>query len=108
LLKEPADLVGREISAVAFVRDGVEFHFDGPVLRSRTDPQVVIGEAVYHFPKPGSRDALCLVLGATVQSLSLDDSRYVEFTTSNGCRVRLPMGAGGVLHFRAERLLQVG
>jgi hypothetical protein len=108
LLKEPADLVGREISAVAFVRDGVEFHFDGPILRSRTAPQVFIGEAVYHFPKPGSRDALCLVIGATVQSLSLDEARHLEFTTSNGCRVRLPLGAGGVLHFRADELLQVG
>ncbi|HEX9328049.1 MAG TPA: hypothetical protein VF915_16100 [Reyranella sp.] len=107
-MKEPADLVGREISAVVFARDGVEFHFDGPILRSRTDPQVVIGEAVYHFPKPGSRDALCLVLGATVQALSLDESRHLEFTTSNGCRVRLPLGAGGVLHFRADRVLQVG
>ena len=63
------------------------------MLRSRADPRVFIGEAVYHFPKPGSRDALCLVLGATVQSLSLDDPRHLEFTTSNGCRVRLPMGA---------------
>lgn len=108
MLKEPGDLVGLEVSAVAFARDGVEFHFGGPILRSRADPQVVIGEAVYHFPKPGSRDALCLVLGATVQSLSLDDSRHLEFTTSNGCRVRLPLGAGGVPHFRADRLLQVG
>ena len=108
MLKEPADLVGREISAVAFARDGVEFHFDGPILRSRADPQVAIGEAVYCFPKPGSRDALCLVIGATVQSLSLDDSRHLEFTTSNGCRVRLPLGAGGVLHFRADGLFQVG
>jgi hypothetical protein len=108
LLNEPADLVGREISAVVFARDGVEFHFDGPILRSRGDPQVVIGEATYCFPKPGSRDALCLVIGATTQSLSLDDSRYVEFTTSNYCRVRLPLGAGGVLHFRADELVQVG
>ena len=102
------DLIGREISAVAFVRDYVEFHFDGPILRSRADPQVAVGEAVYCFPKPGSRDALCLVIGATVQSLDLDDSRHLEFTTSNGCRVRLPLGAGGVLHFRAEGLFQVG
>ena len=108
MLKEPADLVGREVSAVAFVRDGVEFHFDGPILRSRTDPQVVVGEATYCFPKPGSRDALCLVVGATIQSLNLDEARHLEFTTSNGCRVRLPVGAGGVLHFRADQLLQVG
>ena len=102
------DLIGREISAVAFAREGVEFHFDGPILRSRADPQVAVGEAVYCFPKPGSRDALCLVIGATVQSLDLDESRHLEFTTSNGCRVRLPLGAGGVLHFRAEGLFQVG
>jgi len=101
-------LVGREVSAVAFARDGVKFHFGGPILRSRADPQVAIGEAVYRFPKPGSRDALCLVIGATVQSLSLDEARHLEFTTSNGCRVRLPVGAGGVLHFRADRLFQVG
>jgi hypothetical protein len=101
-------LVGREISAVTFARDGVEFHFDGPVLRSLTDPQVAIAEAVYCFPKPGSRDALCLVIGATFQSLSLDEARHLEFTTSNGCRVRLPVRAGGVLHFRADRLFQVG
>ena len=75
MLKEPADLVGREISAVAFVRDVVEFHFDGPTLRSRTDPRVAVGEAVYRFPKPGSRDALCLVIGSTVHSLSFDEAR---------------------------------
>jgi hypothetical protein len=102
------DLIGREISAVAFVRDYVEFHFDGPILRSRADPQVAVGEAVYCFPKPGSRDALCLVIGTTVRSLNLEDSRHLEFTTSSGCRVRLPLGAGGVLHFRAEGLFQVG
>ncbi len=102
------DLIGREISAVVFVRDYVEFHFDGPILRSRADPQVAIGEAVYCFPKPGSRDALCLVIGTTVRSLNSDDSRHLEFTTSSGCRVRLPLGAGGVLHFRAEGLFQVG
>jgi hypothetical protein len=102
------DLIGREISAVAFVRDYVEFHFVGPILRSRANPQVAVGEAVYCFPKPGSRDALCLVIGATVQSLDLDEARHLEFTTSNGCRVRLPLGAGGVLHFRAEGLFQVG
>ena len=101
-------MVGREISAVTFARDGVEFHYDGPVLRSLADPRVAIGEAVYCFPKPGSRDALCLVIGATVQSLSLDEARHLEFTTSNGCQVRLPVRAGGVLHFRADRLFQVG
>jgi len=107
-LKEPGDLIGRKVSAISFVHDGVEFHFEGPVLHSRGDPQVGIGEAVYSFPKPGSRDALCLLVGATVVSLNFDDPRHLEFTASNGCRVRLPLRAGGVLNFRAAGVLRVG
>ena len=42
------DLVGEELAAVAFVRDYVEFHFDGPVLTSLTDPIAVVdGESAY-------------------------------------------------------------
>lgn len=107
-MKEPDELVGRKVSAVSFVHDGVEFHFDGPVVRSRGDPQIGIGGAIYCFPKPGSRDALCLLVGATVQSVNLDEPRHLEVATSNGCRLRLPLRAGGVLHFRADGLLLVG
>ena len=107
-MKEPHDLVGRKVSAVSFAHEGIEFHFDGLVLRSRGNPQVAIGEATYFFPKPGSRDALCLLLGAIVESLNVDEPRHLEFTTSNGCRVRLPLRAGGVLLFRADGVLQVG
>jgi len=97
LLKEPADLIGREISAVAFVRDVVEFGFDGVVLRCDADPCVAVGDAVYRFPKPGSRDALCLIIGSTVRSLEVVDGKHVEFTTSNGCRVRIPLAKGEAL-----------
>lgn len=107
-MNEPGDLIGRKVSAISFVHDGVEFHFEGPVLHSRGDPQVGIGDAVYRFPKPGSRDALCLLVGATVVSLRLDEPRHLEFTTSNHCRVRLPFRAGGVLNFRADGVLRVG
>jgi hypothetical protein len=95
------DLIGREISAVAFVRDYVEFHFDGPILRSVAAPYVAVGEAVYRFPKPGSRDALCLVIGATIRSLNLIAGDHFEFTTSNGHRVRIPLDGCGAeaLHF---------
>jgi hypothetical protein len=97
LLKRAGDLVGREISAVAFVRDLVEFAFDGMVLRCDADPFVAVGEVAYRFPKPGSRDALCLVIGSTVQSVELVDGEHFAFTTSNGCRVSVPLAKGETL-----------
>jgi hypothetical protein len=99
LLKEPGDLIGREIAGVAFVRDVVEFDFDGIVLRCDADPAVSVGEAVYRFPKPGSRDALCLIIGSTVRAVELADGSHFEFATSNGCRVRLPLSPGEVLRW---------
>src|SRR5262245_57755285 len=95
-LSEPGDLIGKKVTAVAFVHDCVEFHFDGLVLRSLVDPSVAVGEAVYRFPQPGSRDALCMVIGSTVQSLEVVDGQ-LEFTTSTGCRVRGPMARRGMV-----------
>ena len=97
MVKKPVDLIGREVSGVAFVRDVVEFAFDGVVLRCDADPCVVIGEATYRFPKPGSRDALCLIIGSTVRDVALIDGRQFEFATSNGCRVRIPLAEGEAL-----------
>jgi hypothetical protein len=94
LLKKAGDLVGLEVRAVAFVRDVVEFGFDGLTLRCDADPYVAIGEVAYRFPKPGSRDALCLIIGSTVLSVELVDGEHFAFTTSNGCRVSIPLAKG--------------
>ncbi len=61
------DLVGCEVSGVSFVRDHVEMLFDGPVLRSLASPMVREGDQVARFPEPGSRDALCRLIGRTVE-----------------------------------------
>lgn len=65
-----ADLVDHELSAVCFVRDFVEFQFDGPILRALSDPVIHIGARSWHFPLPGTRDALCSVIGGFVTSAS--------------------------------------
>ena len=88
------ELLGQEITCVAFGRDGVEFHFGGTIVRSLAGPSVTIGESTYRFPKAGSRDALCLVIGSTVESQSLVEGQHFEFTTANGCRVRIPLEPG--------------
>lgn len=85
------ELLGREITGVAFRRDGVEFAFSGTIVVRSAAPSVTIGESTYRFPTAGSRDALCLVIGSTVESQSLVEGQHFEFTTDNGVRVRIPL-----------------
>ena len=84
-------LVGEQISAIAFVLDYVEFHFSGPVLRSLSHPSVASNTSRMCFPEPGSRDALCCVIGSTVQSVKLDEKVALELTTSNDLRITIPL-----------------
>jgi hypothetical protein len=91
------DLVGEELSGVCFVRDYVELHFDGPILRVLAAPKITIGEITASFPEPTSRDLLCGLIGAevanTVEGASV---LVVEFSGGRGT-VEVPLRSGGVL-----------
>ena len=56
-------LLGEPLSAVSFVMDYVELHFNGSYLRCLVPPVVEQGGRVARFPEPGSRDALCALIG---------------------------------------------
>jgi hypothetical protein len=62
-------LMGLEVSAVSFVRDFVELHFDGPVLRALSNPSGVYGGHEWHFPAPGSLDLMHRYIGRTRRRL---------------------------------------
>jgi hypothetical protein len=103
----PISLVGEELNTVAFVMDYVEFHFNGPRLRALTDPRVQIGLRTWVFPGPGSRDALCALIGRTVQavSLHLDEHLVLRFPEAI---LTVPLDEGSrhgpeAAHFHAPR-----
>lgn len=77
-------LIGKEISAVCFVRDYVELHFDGPVLRALCNPVVTIDGQAKTFPEHGSRDLLCYLIGKQVVAVTVVDDRYIEVVTDHG------------------------
>ena len=72
------DLVNDELSAVSCVRDYVEFHFDGPVLRALSDPQLEVGGTRVQFPGEGSRDALCALIGRQVTRAEVIQREYIR------------------------------
>ena len=88
--QSPTELVDEELSAVCFVRDYVEFHFDGPVLRAISNPLVMSGGAISRYPAPGSRDHLCELIGSTVKSILIRENDACEIVTSTG-KIVIPL-----------------
>jgi hypothetical protein len=108
-IRRVEDLRGMEVSGVAFVCDYVEFYFGGPfpILRSLSDPWVTSEGTEYRFPGPGSRDALCRVIGSAVRTVELEENDTLELTMSNDCKITIPLDplslhGGEAMHFVSE------
>ena len=67
----PRSLVGLEISAVCFVRDYVELHFDGPVLRALSRPFGLYGCLGWRFPEGNSPTVMRYYIGKAVDGVEL-------------------------------------
>ena len=76
-LSELDDLIGAEVGSVAFVRDYVEINFDGPIVRSLSSPIINVGGADFRFPDAGSRDALCELIGTSLEGVHESDAEIV-------------------------------
>lgn len=83
-------LKNEELSAVAFVRDYVEFHFDGMILRALANPSLVREGQRFVFPAAGSRDALCSLISHVVASVSIDAER-ARFEFDNGAELSVSL-----------------
>jgi hypothetical protein len=85
-------LVGLELSGVSFVRDYVEFVFDGPVLRVMSEPEVHLVDRSGTFPNPPFRDLACELIGSTITSVNADvDGLTIAF--ERGATIRVPFGS---------------
>ena len=89
------DIEGEQLSAVSFVQDYVEFHFDGPVLRAFTHPSAFTQEGSFRFPEAGSRDALCSFVQDTVQSVEIQENSHISLRFSNGRKIDIPIHEEG-------------
>lgn len=88
---DPTGLVGEQLDTVAFVMDYVEFKFNGPVLRALTNP-VVEGDGLrLRFPEPGSRDALCSLIGSEVAAVTVSDDDRIELELHGDRRLTIPL-----------------
>jgi hypothetical protein len=71
-------LIGREVSAVCFVRDYVELHFDGPVVRALTDPYGVHGRRSWRFPDGEAMNTMRSYIGEVVDDFLIVPDQYAR------------------------------
>jgi hypothetical protein len=86
-----AMLIGEEVSAVSFVTSYVEFIFNGPVLRAIAWPTLRAANQTYTFPEPGSRDALCALIGQVVRSVENRDGNLIRLSFASGDELTIPL-----------------
>jgi hypothetical protein len=91
-------LAGEVINSVCFVEDYVEIHFNGPILRCLANPVLKLRGETFVFPAPGSRDALCSIIGFQVAELELQDE----------IAIRLRLDPEGTLLVPLDRESRVG
>jgi len=72
---------GEQLSAVTFVQDYVQLHFDGPTITAITRPSVSEGPSTSEFGSQGYRDRLCGLIGKRVTRayVRLGDRLQVDF-----------------------------
>lgn len=85
------DLEGEPVSAVCFVQDYVELHFDGPILRCLVGPVLKTHAFEGVFPDNGSRDALCSLIGESIRRLALVDEEELEIEFSSNSKLIVPL-----------------
>lgn len=84
-------LAGEPINAVSFVMDYVEFHFNGPVLRSYTNPRIKDGNTIIVFDEPGSRDALCSIIEDVVSDIVVEEDRAIVVNLKSNRQLIIPL-----------------
>lgn len=99
-------LMGSKVSGVCFVRDYVELHFHGPVLRCLSAPLVIAHGDRFQFPRAGSREALCRLIDCTVANAE-DQHDRLALCFGDDLGLEIPKASEGagpeVAHFVPTR-----
>jgi hypothetical protein len=99
-----ADVVGEYLSDVTFVMDYLQMRFCGASFNFYNWPVVILPDRRFEVSEIGYRDALCGLIGKTVQSLDvfLDTGLTFKFEGSETVTVSLRAPAGSTLPEVAE------
>lgn len=84
-------LEGRELAGITFIRDYIQFLFDGPILNAYTLPRVITLDAAYDPVAAGYRDALCDQIGRTVTVANEEAAQKLLLRFNNGTTIEISL-----------------
>jgi hypothetical protein len=79
-----SDIIGEELTSVAFVSDYLVLDFDGPTVTYYAWPSVLLEDGSFGFGEPGYRDMLCAQIGENVVQAQLEEFSAVTIEFENG------------------------
>ena len=79
------NLIGEQLSAVTFVQDYLQLHFDGPCLTGYLFPVVRVAGDGFQLGESGYRDALCRLIGEAIENVVMqpDQEFCLVFVTGS-------------------------
>jgi hypothetical protein len=84
-------LIKRDLAGITFVRDYIQFLFDGPVFNVYTPPSVKTADGIFDPKKPGYRDALCELIGKSVMATCEEPKARISIQFVGGASIEISL-----------------
>lgn len=90
------DLTGRTLASVRFHIGGIQLDLSGMRLDVKRNPLIISGLQRIRYPEPGSRDALCSLIGDKIDAVRAPSSERIEIHFASGSELVIPRSAMAV------------
>lgn len=84
-------LEGEQLSAITFVQDYLQLHFDGPYINAYIWPKVVVRQHSTGYHDPRYRDILCEQIAKIVKRVALLDEERLEIQFQDETLIVIPL-----------------
>lgn len=89
-------LLRKRLTSVKFLVRTIELDFSGVVVRVTGNPLISAGTEHFRYPEAGAREALCGMIGTTVNRQRTNDAGEVELGLDSSYQLLIPRNAAAV------------
>ncbi len=78
-----SELINDELSSIEFVRDYIQFRFDGPVLTAITDPEILVNGISHKRESKDFCNLLLECIGQIIVSATIEEGKSIVIMFGN-------------------------